>query len=208
MFNKVFTPSQFSGTNNLNNPFDSTGKAAVEILQKNIESINNLLKITMEPITALVKFSDKDAFAKEIKKQTESLNKQVADLTVLNQTNFDTIVKQFETATKSFSPLTEQLKKELETASASSKETLQTIIDSYTAFAAPSIEANKETFEKLTEQIKTGISDNIKFWSDLMNSNNLLTAKTIATKVDSGLLRISADNKKHVNDNSFNEAVK
>ncbi len=199
MFNKSLATSQVDGTNNLNNSFAAPTKAIADLFQKNIETVTNLLKTTLKPVTEFSKISDKESLTKEIEKQVESLNKQVADLTILNQTNLDKILKQSDTTTKSFTPLNEQFKKELEKAVASSKETMQTIVESYTAFAAPSMEANKETFEKLNEQIKTTINANIKFWSDLMNPTATPTAKTTETKVDSGLLKISAsaNNKKH-----------
>jgi hypothetical protein len=201
MFNKILATSQVDGTNNLNKSFAASSKAVADIVQKNIEATNNVLKTILKPVTELTKFSDKESLAKEMEKQVESLNKKIADLTILNQTNLDTLLKEFSSTTKSFTPLTEQFKKELEKVAATSKETMQTIVDSYTAFSAPSVEANKETIEKLNEQIKTSINANIKFWSDLINSATTTpsTAKTTETKVDSELLKISAgaNNKKH-----------
>ena len=202
VFTKFLETSQFDGSSNLNNSFGASGKAMAERIQKNIETATNLLQTTMKPITEFPKFSDKDVLTNEINKQVETLNKQVADLTIVNQINFDAILKQFETTAKSFTPLTEQFKKEIEKAVESSKETTQTIINSYSTFTAPFIEANKETFEKLNDQIKTGMNDNIKFWSDLMNPNTPSTAKTNEKKVDNELLKISsvAGSKKYVND--------
>lgn len=210
MFNKAFSTSKIDGTYDFGNSFGDSSKAMSELFQKNIESATNLLKVVLKPVTELPKFSDKEALSKEMKKQFEDLNKKVSDLTVLNQANLDTIIKQFETATKSFTPLTEKFKKELETAVVSSKETMQSIIDSYSDFAAPSIEANKEAFEKLNDQIKTSVNANIKFWSDLMNPTTPPTAKTSEAKVDSGLLKIStgADNKKYANDRNASKAMK
>jgi hypothetical protein len=204
MFNKVIATPQAGDANNLNNSFGVSNKAMAEQFQKNIETVGNWLKITLKPTTEFAKFANQETLTNEMKKQVESFNQQVADLTIVNQTNFDTILKQVETTTKSFTPLAEQYKKEMEAAVASSKEIMQTIVDTYTAFATPAVEANKETFEKLNEQIKTGINANIKFWSDLMNVTAPSTAKVTETKIDSGLLKISvsANNKKHVLVNS------
>lgn len=191
LFSKSSTGSQF-GVNNLNAPFGDSSKAINEIVQKNIETITNFMKTTLKPVTDLTKL-DKDALTNEAKKQFDTLTQQAADLAIVNQTNLDTVLKQIETTSKSFTPLNEQYKKEIEKAVESSKETLQTIVESYTTFAAPSMEANKETLDKLTEQLKSSVNANVKFWSDLMNPTSATTTeKTAETKVDSNLLKISA----------------
>ena len=202
MFNKALATSQVGGTNNLNNSFGDSGKAFTDLFQKNIETVTNLFN-TLKPATDFSKFSDKDSITNEMKKQFEALNQQIADLAIVNQTNLDTIIKQFDTTAKAFTPLNEQYKKEIEKVLESSKETMQTIIDSYSTFTAPSMEANKETIEKLNDQIKTSIKANTKFWSDLMNPATTTTAKATEAKVDSGLLKISAgvNNKKHATAN-------
>lgn len=210
MFNNALSISKIDGTYDPGNSFGDSSKAMSELFQKNIESATNLLKAVLKPVTELPKFSDKEALSKEMQKQFEDLNKKVSDLTILNQTNLNTIIKQFETATKSFTPLTEKFKKELETAAISSKETMQSIIYSYSDFATPSTEANKEAFEKLNAQIKTSMNANIKFWSDLMNPITPSTAKTPEAKEDNGLLKTSTgpDNKKYAHGGNASKAVK
>lgn len=179
MFNKKGSTSQFGGVNNFNNPFGESTKAISTILQKNMETFTDLMKTTLKPLTDLTKFADKDALTKEMKKQFETLNQQLADLAIVNQNNLDTVLKEFDTTTKTFTPLNAQYKKEIEKTIESSKETLQSIIDSYSNLTAPSMEANKETFEKMNEQIKTSVNANIKFWSDLLN--NQTEAATVKT---------------------------
>jgi len=161
--------------------------------KKNLDTLTNLLKTTLKPSTDFTKFSDKDSFTKEVNKQIETLNQQIADLTLVNQKNLDLILKQIETTTNSFNPLAEQFKKELEKTAESSKETIQTIVDSYSALTAPSMEANKENFDKINDQIKTAVQANIKFWSNLMNQATTATeSKVQETKADNTALKITA----------------
>jgi len=192
MFNKSFTASQFKGTNNFNDTFGASSKALVDLVQKNIETATNLLKTTLKPVTEFTKFSDKDSFTKEINKQVETMNQQIADLTLTNQSNLDLILKQINSTTNSFNPLAEQFKKELEKTAESTKETMQTIVDSYSSFTAPSMEANKETFDKINEQIKSAVQANVKFWSNLTNQAQATAAKTQESKVDNTALKIAA----------------
>lgn len=192
MFNKNSSTSQFGGANNFNNPFGESAKAMTDLFQKNIETVTNLMKTTLKPVTDFSKFSDKDALTNEMKKQFETLNQQVSDLVLVNQTNLDTILKQFDTTTKTFTPLNEQYKKEIEKTVEASKETMQSIIDSYSNLAAPSMEANKETFEKMNEQIKTSINANVKFWSDLLNNQTAATSAKTSPEKKADVVKITA----------------
>jgi uncharacterized protein YeaO (DUF488 family) len=191
MFNKSISASQVNDANNFNDIFGSSSKALVDLVQKNVETTTNLLKTTLKPVTEFSKFSDKDSFAKEINKQVETMNQKIADLTLANQTNLDLILKQMNSTTNSFNPLEEQFKKELEKTAESTKETVQTIVDSYSSFTAPTMEANKETFDKINEQIKSAFQANVKFWSDLTNQATT-AAKTQESKVDNNALKITA----------------
>lgn len=192
MFNKNNSTSQFGASANFNNPFGESTKAISTIFQKNMETFTELMKTSLKPVTDMSKFADKDAFAKEMKKQFETLNQQISDLTIVNQKNLDTVLKQFDTTSKTFTPLNEQYKKEIEKTIESSKETLQSITESYSEFAAPSMEANKETFEKMNEQIKTSINANIKFWSDLLNNQTAATAAKTAPEKKADVIKITA----------------
>lgn len=191
-FNKNTSVSQFGAANKFNNPFGESTKAITDLFQKNMETVTNLLKTTLKPVTDFSKFSDKEALTNEMKKQFETLNQQVADLALVNQTNLDTILKQFDTTTKTFTPLNEQYKKEIEKTVEASKETMQSIIDSYSNLAAPSMEANKETFEKMNEQIKTSINANMKFWSDLLNNQTNATVAKPTTEKKADVVKIIA----------------
>ncbi len=138
----------------------------------------------------------------QMNKQLDSFNEQVADLALVNQTNFDAIVNQFETATKSFEPLTEQFKKEMENTMGSSKEVIQTIIESYSPFSTSMKEANETSFGKWNDQIKSGTDLFTQFWSNLLNSQNPVNAKEPEAKTSKEPLKISANhsNKKHANE--------
>ena len=191
MLNKSFSTSQVKGSNNFNDIFGSSSKTLVDLVQKNVETATNLLKITLKPVTEFSKFSDKDSFTKEMNKQVETMNQKIADLTLTNQANLDLILKQIDSTTNSFNPLAEQFKKELEKTAESTKETMQTIVDSYSSFTAPTMEANKETFDKMNEQIKSAFQTNVKFWSDLTNQATA-AAKTQESKVVDNALKITA----------------
>ncbi len=193
MFNNMFAVNPSNSSNNFNNSFGVSSKAMMEIYQKNMESINNLLRTTGKPITEYVKFTDKETFSKEMDKQVESFFKQMKELTLLNQTNFNSIQKQVDSTTKSFTPLMEQFGKELENSAKSSMETLQTIMDANNDFATPSIEAGKEAFEKIKDQMKTNLDASIKFWSDLTKSttSTITPVKTQDTKAENEFVKIS-----------------
>ncbi len=188
------------------NNFIETAKTFQENIAKSVKWTQNanskLVETQMKTATDMFKKVlttpqvDGASLTNEVKKQFETFNQQVADLAIVNQANLDTLLQQFETTAKSFTPINEQLKKEIENAVESSKETVQKIIDSSSSFTAPSAELTKETFEKLNDRIKIGIDANIKFWSDLMNPTSSAkpkTTETTETKVDSGLFKMSAN---------------
>ncbi len=190
MFNKSFASSQFKGSNNFNDTLATSSKAFADLVQKNIETGTNLFKTILKPSTEFAKFTDKDSFTKEMNTQIEKMNQQIVELTLTNQTNLDLILKQADATTNSFNPLAEQFKKELEKTAESTKETMQTIIDSYSSYTAPSIEANKEVFDKINEQIKSAFHANLKFWSNL--TNQAQAAANQESKVDNNALKITA----------------
>lgn len=175
-FNRVLTSAPMDATGKFNNTLGVSGKLMTEVLQKNIESYSNLLKTTMKPLSEYSKYLDGEILSKEVKKQVEQLNKQFNDLTVLNQTNFDIMFKQFEMATKSFVPLAEQLKKEINITGGSTRDAFQSIMDSYSAFSTPAMETGKNTFERLNEQMMANANANIRFWYDMMHLNHLSTS--------------------------------
>ncbi len=201
LLNEALKTSQLDGSLNLDNSFGASSKALAELLRKNNESFTNLLSTTMKPVAEFASNSGRESFTKEIKKQIDSLNKQTSELAEVNQANFDIIIKQLEANTKSFTPLTEQFQKELQTIVSSSNETMKKIIDSYTSFVSPLIASNKDIFEKFNDQIKTNMNANIKFWSDTMNLNIPSKEKTNETKADKEKLENSESlsKRKHAN---------
>jgi DNA anti-recombination protein RmuC len=167
IYNKMMHTAQSSGKPNMD--FGASGKTIMETMQKNIEKFSGISKEAMKTITDMGKKTDIDNVSKEAKQVFDVYNKQVEELTKLNQQSFDAIVKQFDTTKSSFSPITENFKKELDSIIDNSKESIQTTMNSYTQFAASSVEANKEVFDKFIGQMNDGITANIKAWKDLMN---------------------------------------
>lgn len=163
------------------------------------ENVAKGMKLMKETNAKLV-----DTQQQQMEKQLESFSEQVADLTLVNQTNFDAVVKQLETAKKSFAPLTEQLKKEMEKAAVSSKETMQTIFESYAPAKDSFMELNEKTIEQLNDRMTTGMNFYTKFWSDLMDSFSPLNEKALKTTIIQEPLKTPAitNNKKHANSNS------
>lgn len=190
LFNSTLSTSKVDGTANLNNAFGTATKGMTELLQKNTEVTTNFFKTAFKPNADFAKLTDKDAFAKEMEKQVATINNQIADLTIINQTNLDTILKQIDATAKNFNPLADQFKKEIEKTIESTKETIETIVGSYSEFTAPSMEANKETMDKLNDQIKSTLKANMKFWSDLFTPAAATSATEV--KVESPMVKISA----------------
>ncbi len=154
-------------------------ETVVEILKKNIETISDMSKVTMKTAMEFGKQAGADAFSKEkMASIVESYQKQVEEITALNKKSFDSITKQYDASKASFGPMTEKFKKEFETTIKTSQDKVQGIIDSYTKIAKPSVEANKEMFNKLNKQINASVSDNLKLWSDYMTAYTTKISET------------------------------
>jgi hypothetical protein len=173
MYSKAITET-LEGINkdNFNSSF-GWSETVVDILKKNIETISEMSKVSMKTAVEFGKQAGADTFSKEKTAAIiDSYKKQVEEITAFNKNSFDSITKQFELTKTSFAPWAEKFKKEFEAAIASSKEKIQSIIDSYSKVANPSVQTNKEVFNKLNEQINANFNANLKFWSELTNAYN------------------------------------
>jgi len=171
MYSKAMS-STLEGINkdNFKNSF-GWSETVVEILKKNIETISDMSKASMKTAMEFGKQNGSETFSKEkVATIIESYKKQVEEIIAFNKKSFDNITKQFETTKTSFTPLAEKFKKEFESTIASSKEKIQSIIDSYSKIANPSVEANKDIFNKLKDQMNANFNTNLKFWSELTNA--------------------------------------
>jgi hypothetical protein len=191
LFSKALETFQEEGSVGFSNSINASSKVITELFQQNIETANDYFKNAKNSTSEFIKNADQESVTDEINKQLEAFNERVADLAILNQTTLVTVLKQFETSVKSFTPVNEQLKKEIE----KTVETNQTINDSYSAFTASSVKATNETLEKLNDLIKTRANAGYKFWLETMNSSTVSTpGKTSeATIVDNELWKPSAN---------------
>lgn len=171
MYSKAIN-STLEGINkdNFNTSF-GWSETVVEILKKNIETISDMSKASMKTALEFGKQAGAETFSKEkVATIIESYKKQVEEITAFNKKSFDSIAKQFETTKTSFAPWAEKFKTEFETTIASSKEKLQSIIDSYSKVSTPSAQNNKEVFNKINEQMNANFNASLKFWSELTNA--------------------------------------
>lgn len=200
MFGKTFSTNPLNGNNAMNNAFGANGKAALDLFKKNMETATNIMKTTMQPVMDLPKFNDKDSFLKEMNKQIETLNQQLADLTIANQNNLNIILDQATATNKAFTPIADQFRAELEKTSELTKENIQKITESYSAFTAPNMEANRVTMENVTEQVKSAVKENVKFWTNLLSTVTAkateATAEAAETVKPETVIKITAGNKK------------
>lgn len=155
MFTTTLESFQGGGFNNINNSFGSTTRTMTDLFKKNIENATKILANTMRPLTDLTKFPNPEKTTRDFDKQLELLNNKMTELTKINQANFEALFKQFDSATKSLDPLTQQFKKELGAIAGSSQEKTKSIIDSYTTFATSGVEALSETFIPTERDKKT-----------------------------------------------------
>ncbi len=167
IYNKMFLSAQDDGKFNLD--FGASGKTLMDTIQKYIEAVSNISKAAVKTITDLSKQSNADTISNDTKYVFDLYNKQIEELTKLNQQSFDTIVKQFDTSKSSFSPMSENLKKEVNKVLDSSKESIKEATNSYNNFAISYAEANKEVFDKFFNQLNNGITSNLKAWQNLMS---------------------------------------
>ncbi len=156
-------------TNNLSNAF-CISETMVDILQKNMEIISNISKTTMKTAWEFGKQTSSENYSKEtIAKAVDAYKKQIEEITAFNKKSFDTISKQFANTT-TWTPWAEKFKKEFETTVETSKGKMKEIVDTYNKLTTPSVEANKELFNKLNKQIDTGVNENLKLWSEFTNA--------------------------------------
>lgn len=173
---------------NFNSSFGMS-ETMVEIFKKNIETISDMSKATMKTAMEFGK-QGSETFSKEkVATIIESYKKQVEEITAFNKKSFDSMSKQFEATKTSFTPLAEKFKKEFEATLLASKEKIQTIIDSYSKLANPSVKTNNEVFNKLNEQMNANFNTNLKFWSELMNA---YSTKKFDTKNVADLFKTNA----------------
>lgn len=183
MYNKAMNTT-LGGINkeNFNSSF-GVSETMVEVLQKNIESISNMSKAAMKTALEFGKQASSESFSKE--KMTsiiESYKKQAEEIAAWNKKSFETFTKQFDTAKADFAPWAEKFKTEFDANVKLSKEKTQAIVDSYTKIVTPTVEANKELFNKLNNQINESVNANLKLWSELMSAQSTkgFDAKTMS----------------------------
>lgn len=180
IYNKAMNTA-FAGINkdNFNSSFGVSEKVA-EILQKNIDTISNMSKAALKTAMDFGKQAGSETFSKEsTTKIIESYKKQVEEITAFNKKTFESLTAQFDATKTSSAELAEKFKKEFDATVAASKEKIQSIIDSYSKVAKPTVETNKELFNKLNDQMNANFNTNLKFWSDLTSAYG---AKSFDTK--------------------------
>jgi hypothetical protein len=173
MYSKVMTATLEGITKDNFSTSFQWSETMVEVLKKNIEAISEMSKTTMKTATEFGKQTSTETFSKEtMTKIIDTYKKQVEEITTFNKKSFETITKQFDltNTTTPFTTYAEKFKKEFEANVETSKEKVQTIVDSYKKIATPSTEANKELFNKLNTEINTSVNSNLKIWSDLLNT--------------------------------------
>lgn len=169
MFSKTMKKS-FDELNKgkLNNSFVLPEKM-LEMMRKNMENITTISETTMKSMMEFGKQTESIKYSEEMLKTiTDTFNKQVDVILDLNTQSFDVLKKQFETSKIEFSPLFETSKKEFEANIASSKKIMKEMIGSYTKLNEPTIEAQQKLIDELTKKMSTLTSNNVKFWSVLM----------------------------------------
>lgn len=151
----------------------------VELLKKNILTITEMSKSSMKTAADFGKQASSENFSKETaSKLIETYKKQAEEIAAWNKKSFETLTSQFETTKTSYTPFVEKYKKEYEATFVKSKDKVQSIVDTYSKFANPSVESNKELFSKLNSQMNDNFNTNLKFWSDLTSEYNLNTTET------------------------------
>jgi hypothetical protein len=170
IYNKaVHATLENMNTTNFTNTF-WISETVVEILQKNIEVISNLSKSTMKTAWEFGKQTQTDTYSKEtVSKIVDAYKKQVEEISTFNKNSFETLNKQFADTT-TWTPWAEKFKKEFEASVETSKGKVKEIVDTYNKIATPSVEANKELFNKLNKQITSSVNDNLKQWSEFTSA--------------------------------------
>ena len=136
-------------------------------------------KSSMKTAADFGKQASSENFSKETaSKLIETYKKQAEEIAAWNKKSFETLTSQFETTKTSYTPFVEKYKKEYEATFVKSKDKVQSIVDTYSKFANPSVESNKELFSKLNSQMNDNFNTNLKFWSDLTSEYNLNTTET------------------------------
>ena len=179
MYSKAINAT-IAGVNkdNFNTSF-GWSETIVELLKKNILTITEMSKSSMKTAADFGKQASSENFSKETaSKLIETYKKQAEEIAAWNKKSFETLTSQFETTKTSYTPFVEKYKKEYEATFVKSKDKVQSIVDTYSKFANPSVESNKELFSKLNSQMNDNFNTNLKFWSDLTSEYNLNTTET------------------------------
>lgn len=170
IYNKAVTATlENMNTSNFTGSFRMS-ETVLEIMQKNIETISNLSKTTMKTAWEFGKQAETNTYSKEtVSKIVEAYKKQVEEISTFNKTSFETLNKQFSDTT-AWTPWAEKFKKEFEASVEASKGKVKEIVDNYNKIATPSVDANKELFNKLNNQITASVNENLKQWSEFTNA--------------------------------------
>lgn len=168
IYNKAVTAT-LENTTNFTGSFWMS-ETVLDIVQKNIETISNLSKTTMKTAWEFGKQTETNPTSKEtVSKIVDAYKKQVEEIAVFNKQSFETLNKQFADTT-TWTPWVEKFKKEFETSVETSKGKVKEIVDNYNKIATPSVETNKELFNKLNNQITASVNENLKQWSEFTNA--------------------------------------
>lgn len=196
IYNKAVTAT-LGNTKNFTGSFWMS-ETVLEIMQKNIETISNLSKTTMKTAWEFGKQTENNTYSKEtVSKIVDAYKKQVEEIAVFNKQSFETLNKQFADTT-TWTPWAEKFKQEFEASVATSKGKVKEIVDNYNKIATPSVEANKELFNKLNNQITASVNENLKQWSEFTNA---YTTKFADVKNPADVFKTTAKKKAEVVNN-------
>lgn len=196
IYNKAVT-STLENTKNFTGSFWMS-ETVLEIMQKNIETISNLSKTTMKTAWEFGKQTENNTYSKEtVSKIVDAYKKQVEEIAVFNKQSFETLNKQFADTT-TWTPWAEKFKQEFEASVETSKGKVKEIVDNYNKIATPSVEANKELFNKLNNQITASVNENLKQWSEFTNA---YTTKFADVKNPADVFKATAKKKAEVVNN-------
>jgi hypothetical protein len=157
-------------------------KAGAETFQKTVnDSMKWFKEATQKAADEYSKHMDLSGSKEKMNALMDTFKKEVAQMEEFNKKIAESLSAQFKTASASTEELTGKLKKEFEKNMESAKASFHTFEETVKKQAAPATSAGMDLLNGLHKEVDQMVKQNMKLWSDFMNTATSGTTNTANT---------------------------
>jgi hypothetical protein len=157
-------------------------KAGAESFQKTVnDSMQWFREATQKTADEYSKHMNLTGSKEKMDALLETFKKEVRQMEEFNKKITESLTAQFKTASASTGELTEKLKKEFEKNMESAKTSFHAFEETVKKQAAPAASAGMDLLNGLHKEVDQMVKQNMKLWSDFMNTTTSGTSKSTHT---------------------------